>query len=124
AGSARVVEPWYRWDALWVAQVAVHGYSTEPDERGYSSVGFQPMLPVMMAAADAAGLNLYWVGLIAPNLAAAAGSAVFARVAARLAGDRASGVRTFWLLQVFPSAFFLSAPYHEAFGLLFAALAL
>lgn len=124
AGSARPIEPWYRWDALWVAEVATHGYSPEPDEEGHRSVAFQPLLPAVMAAGGAAGIDLYWVGLLAPNLAAAAGAAVAARVAARLTGDRGTGVRTFCFLQAFPFAFFFSAPYHEAFGLLFTSLAL
>ena len=70
------------------------------------------------------GLNPYWAGLVLANLAAAAGTVVLARVAARLTGDRETGLRAFVLVNAFPSAFFFSAPYNEAFGLLFTALAL
>jgi hypothetical protein len=83
-----------------------------------------PAMPATMAAAHSLGLNPFWAGLLAANLAAAAGVAVLARVAAQLTGDRAVGLRTFVLVQAFPTAFFFSAPYNEAFGLLFTSLAL
>jgi hypothetical protein len=77
-----------------------------------------------MAAANSLGLNLYWTGLLLPNLAAAAGMAIFARVTVRLTADRNLGLRAFVLLMLFPSNFFFSAPYNESFGLLFTSLAL
>jgi hypothetical protein len=67
---------------------------------------------------------VYWVGVVVPNLAGAAGLAAFARLAGKLTGDRTTAVRAFVLLNAFPSAFFFSAPYQESFGLLFTALAL
>ena len=119
AGSAKVIEPWYRWDAGWMERIAHDGYSGAADLRGQVGAAFMPAMPATMAAAATFGLNPYWTGLLAANLAAAAGTAVIARVAARLTGDRATGLRTFVLVLAFPSAFFFSAPYNEAFGLLF-----
>jgi hypothetical protein len=81
-------------------------------------------MPVTLAAANALGLNPYGVGLLLANLAAAAGSALFARVTVRLTADRQTGLRAFVLLQAFPTSFFFSAPYNESFGLLFTTLAL
>jgi len=124
AGPARLIEPWYRWDAVWMANVAENGYAGASDTGGHLGPAFMPAMPACMAAAASAGLDLFWAGLLIANLAAAAGTAVFARVAARLTGDRDTGLRAFVLLLAFPTAFFFSAPYNEAFGLLFTALAL
>jgi hypothetical protein len=124
ARSARAIEPWYRYDALWFVRVAEDGYAGAEDASGKLGPAFMPAMPATLAAAEALGLNPYWTALVLANVAAAAGTAVLARVAARLTGDRAVGLRTFVLVTVFPSAFFLSAPYNEAFGLLFTALAL
>lgn len=124
AGSARVIEPWYRWDAVWMADVARHGYANAEDSSGKVGVAFFPAMPLSMAAAEALGLNMFWIGLLLANLAGAAGAAVFARVAAHELNDRTAGWYTLALLLAFPTAFFFSAPYNESFGLLFTALAL
>lgn len=124
AGSARAIEPWYRWDAVWMLRIARDGYAGTVGEGGQQGAAFMPAVPAVLAAAAALGLNVFWAGLLAANLAAAAGTAIFARVAERLTGNRDIALRAFVLLQVFPTAFFYSAPYNEAFGLLFTALAL
>lgn len=118
-GSARVVEPWYRWDAGWMVSVARHGYSGAA-----GAAAFLPAMPATLAAGERLGLNPYWFGLVVANLAGAGGAVLFAQVAARLLNDRAAGWRTLALLLAFPTAFFFSAPYNESFGLLFTALAL
>jgi hypothetical protein len=123
AGSARLAEPWYRFDAVWLMAIARDGYAGAEDPTGRVGVAFLPAMPATMAAADAVGLNPFWVGLLAANLAGAAGAAVLARLAARLTGDRGTGVRTFVLVLAFPTAFFCSAPYSESYGLLFTGLA-
>lgn len=124
AGSARVIEPWYRWDAVWYANVAENGYVNAADKGGHLGAAFLPAMPLCMALAGALGFNPYWAGLLLANLAAAAGTAIFARVTAQLTSDRETGLRASVLLMAFPASFFFSAPYSEAFGLLFTALAL
>jgi hypothetical protein len=124
AGPGRAVEPWYRWDAVWMVNVAQNGYAHAADESGRNGVAFMPVMPACLALGGALGLNPFWFGLVAVNLAGAAGAAVFARVAARQLNDPAAGWRALLLLLAFPTAFFFSAPYNEAFGLLFTALAL
>jgi hypothetical protein len=124
AGSARVIEPWYRWDAIWYVNVAENGYSKAADKGGRLGPAFLPAMPLCIAAARTLGINPYWAGLLIANLAAAAGTAIFARVTVRLTSDRTTGLRAFVLLMAFPTSFFFSAPYNEAFGLLFTALAL
>lgn len=124
ASAAWPVEPWYRADALWLVHVGTRGYAGAVGPAGQHGAAFLPMLPAVFAAAALAGLNIYWVGLLAANLATALGMVVFTRLAARLTGDRATAIRAFVVLNAFPSAFFFSAPYQEAFGLLFTSLAL
>lgn len=122
-GTGRVIEPWFHSDAAWYAAIAERGYAGTENRSGQRGVAFMPALSLCMAAAAAAGLDPYWSALVIVNLAAAAGLAVFARVATQLAGDPGVGIRTFILIQAFPTSFFFSAPYNEAFGLLFTALA-
>lgn len=123
-GPARVVEPWFRYDALWLMNVARNGYANAEDEGGRLGPAFMPAMPAVMAAAEAVGLNPFWAAVVVANVMGAAGAAVLARVAAKLTGDRDAGIRAFVLLLAFPTAFFFSAPYNESFGLLFTALAL
>jgi hypothetical protein len=124
SSSARVIEPWYHFDALWFANVARNGYANARDDGGRLGVAFLPALPATLAVGDALGLNMFWFGLIVCNLTAAAGAAVFARVAARQLTDSVSGWYALALLLTFPTAFFYSAPYTEAFGLLFTSIVL
>jgi hypothetical protein len=124
ARAAWPLEPWYRADALWILHISTHGYSDSAGPHGQHGAAFLPALPAALAFAALLGLNVYWVGVMIPNLAAAAGMAIFTRLAFRLTGDRATAIRAFVLLNAFPSALFLSAPYQEALGLLFTALAL
>jgi hypothetical protein len=122
--SARVIEPWYRFDALWYASIGRNGYAEARDKHGVLGVAFMPAMPATLALGEALGLNMFWFGLIVANLMGAIGAAILAQVAARQLNDPAAGWRTLALLLVFPTAFFFSAPYNESFGLLFTAIAL
>lgn len=124
SGSARPIEPWYRWDASWYLNIAESGYARASNSNGLLGVAFLPALPVCIALADALGVNPFWTAIVLANLAGAAGAVVFARLAARLTGDRGVGLRAFALLQAYPASLFLSAPYNESFGLLFTALSM
>jgi hypothetical protein len=109
------VESWYRFDALWYLRVSEQGYSYEPGVQ--STAAFMPLLPLVMSAGSAVGLDRRLVGLIVPNLAFVLGLACFGRIAARLVGDSTTAWRACLLLTVYPSAFFFSAPYQESLGL-------
>jgi hypothetical protein len=124
SSNARIIEPWYRFDAVWLASVARNGYTGARDDTGRHGVAFMPAMPAIFALGDALGLNMFWFGLVVANLAGAVGAALLAQVAARQLSDPAGGWRTLALLMAFPTAFFYSAPYNEPFGLLFTALAL
>lgn len=123
-GSARLAEAWFRFDADWYLRVARDGYAGAVGDTGRNGTAFLPALPLVFAAADTLGLNRFWAGLLVVNLAGAAAVTGVVRLAERLTGRRDTAWRTFGLLNAFPSAFFLSAPYNESLGLLFTALAL
>lgn len=110
----RPLTTWYRWDAIWYLTVARGGYEYSPDRT--SSAAFMPLLPLLMAAGSAAGLDIFWVGLIVPNLAFALGLVAFGRTAARVTGDDGMAWRACLLLMTFPTSFFFSAPYTESLG--------
>src|SRR5438105_13486351 len=50
APHTRPIEPWYRYDALWLANVARNGYANARDAGGRLGVAFMPALPMIMAA--------------------------------------------------------------------------
>jgi hypothetical protein len=108
----RWVEPWYRWDARWYARISMRGY--EFAEGRHSSAAFFPLLPVIMVAGARAGLDPFWVGLIAPNLAFALGLGCFGKIARKITGDTAAAWHACMLLVAFPTSFFFSAPYQES----------
>jgi hypothetical protein len=118
----RWIGPWYRWDALWYAEICEQGYSYEPGRQ--SSVAFLPLLPLVMRAGAAVGLDPYWVGLLVPNLAFAAGLAFFGRAVLRLTGDGRLAWRAAVLVVAYPWSFFFSAPYQESLGFALTAAAL
>jgi hypothetical protein len=122
AGGRRWIAPWYRWDALWYAEISERGYSYQPGKQ--STVRFLPLLPLLMSAGAAVGLDPYWVGLVLPNLAFAAGLAFFGRAVLRLTGDRGLARRAAVLVVAYPWSFFYSAPYQESLGFALTAAAL
>jgi hypothetical protein len=122
AGGRRWIAPWYRWDGLWYAEICERGYSYEPGKQ--SSVAFLPLLPLLMSAGATVGLDPYWVGLVLPNLAFAAGLAFFGRAVLRFTGDAGVAWRAAVLVVAYPWSFFFSAPYQESLGFALTAAAL
>lgn len=121
-GSRRWIEPWYRWDACWYARISLEGYTYDPGAY-VNPVAFLPLLPLVMAAGAAAGLDRYWVGLVVPNLAFVAGLGLFARLAYGLTGSAGTAWRACLLLMAYPWSFYFSAPYQESLGFALSAAA-
>jgi len=113
--SARPGHPiasWYRWDAIWYAEISEKGYRFERGQP--SSVAFMPLLPLLMGGGAAIGLDRYRVGLLLPNLAFAAGLACFGHVVFHVTGNAGTVWRACILLVAYPWSFFFSAPYQES----------
>lgn len=106
---------WQRWDACWYGKIAAFGY--EPQEL---SVNFWPLFPVLTGGvARLVGGSVAIAGLIVSAIAYVAAMVGVYRLVARDVDD-ITARRTMVLITIFPSAFFLFAPFTEA---LFLALA-
>jgi hypothetical protein len=112
---------WYRWDAVWYAEMSESGYAPR---QGHSNTAFLPLLPLVMRGGSMVGLDRYVVGLIAANLMFAVGLACFGLAASASGADGATAWRACVLLCAYPYSFFFSAPYQESFGFAFMAAAL
>ncbi len=107
-GARRWIRPWYRWDAIWYAEIGRNGYVAEPGKQ--SSVAFLPLLPLVMRLGSTLGLDPYWVGLLVPNLAFSVGLVLFGKIAWQLVGDTEVVWRSCLLLVAFPGRFFSPHP--------------
>jgi hypothetical protein len=111
-GNRSWIQSWYRWDAMWYAEIAERGYSYHPGKQ--STVAFMPMLPLLMRSGEYLNVDRYWAGILIPNLAFAAGLALFGRCVFRVTESAATSWRACILLAAFPTSFFFSAPYQES----------
>ena len=118
----RGIDPWYRWDAIWYAEIVEVGYVYQPGAQ--TTTGFLPLLPVVMDVGRSVGLNPYLVGLVVPNLAFVVGLPFFGRLSWRATGS----ARTAWvaclILVSYPGSLFFSAPYQESLGFALVSVAL
>jgi hypothetical protein len=106
---------WQRWDACWYSKIAAFGY--EPREM---SVNFWPLFPALTGVvARLVGGSVALGGLVVSAIAYVAAMVGLYRLIARDVDDETAR-RTMVLVTIFPSAFFLFAPFTEA---LFLALA-
>ncbi|MFD6528506.1 glycosyltransferase family 39 protein [Streptomyces sp. NPDC060184] len=112
-----------RWDSLWYARVAEHGYAftlNAPDGRSLSSTAFFPLLPWLERSTRATtGLSLPAAGLLVATLASALAAWGIFLVVRHSYGDRA-GVVCVVLWAAVPVGIVQSMAYSEA---LFTALA-
>ena len=111
-GHHRWVQSWYRFDAIWFAEVSEKGYDYEPNQK--CTAPFLPLLPALMAAAAKLGCDRYEAGLLVANSAFVVGLILFGRLALRLTGDHGSAWRAVLLLLAYPASMFFSAPYAES----------
>ncbi|HEX7196558.1 MAG TPA: hypothetical protein VF364_06955, partial [Candidatus Limnocylindria bacterium] len=100
---------WERWDACWYMKVATYGY--EPGER---SVAFFPLFPALVRGVGTLTTLPYPVaGMIVSALGFVAALSGLLRLVSASHGLRVSRA-TVRLLSVFPTVFFLFAPFTEA----------
>jgi hypothetical protein len=110
-----LVGVWQRWDACWYGKIATFWY--EPQEL---SVNFWPLFPLLTGfISPLVGGGVALAGLVVSAIAYVAAMVGLYRLVARDV-DPVTARRTVVVLSIFPSAFFLFAPFTEA---LFLALA-
>jgi hypothetical protein len=103
-----------RQDALWYLRIATDGYS--PDD---ASAAFFPAYPLAIrAVAWLPGVGALGAALVVSNAAAFGALLMLHALTRREFGDPALARRTVLLVALFPTGFFLLAPYTEATFLL------
>jgi hypothetical protein len=102
------------WDTTWYLDIARHGYETDTAIVGtvFTNLAFFPLLPGVMAAGLAIGVNPFAAALVVGNLAFLGGLAAFGRLTALRAGA-AAGPRAVWTLALFPPALYCALAYTE-----------
>jgi hypothetical protein len=108
-----LLEVWQRWDVLHYQWIAVHGYNKinlEP---------FGPLYPMLMRwGAPLLGNNSLLAGLLLSGLFCLAAMFAFIALARAELGTSHKARQALLYLAVFPTAFFLFAPYTESIFLL------
>ena len=119
AGWHNLITAWERWDALWYLKIASHGYS--PSD---TSGAFFPLYPVLSRAGSflTGGHPLAGAFIVANVTGILALVVVYLMTKHEF--DERKARQTIVLIVVFPTAYFLFAPYSESVFLLFAALSL
>ena len=100
---------WERFDALWYLRIADSGYRVDD-----SSAAFFPLFPLLSRVVGGL-LGGHWLlgAYVVSNVALVVGLTVLYRLTA-LETSEAAARRTVLYLAVFPTAFFLFAPYTES----------
>lgn len=100
---------WERWDACWYMKIAAFGY-----EPGEHSVAFFPLFPAQVRLVGSVSFLPYPIaGMIVSATAYVVAAVGLIRLVSDTHGPRI-GRWTLVLLSIFPSAFFLLAPFTEA----------
>jgi hypothetical protein len=103
---------WLAWDGYLYSRIAATGY------RGGGAPAFSPLLPLLERALSAPfGLNPEIAGVVIANVAGLGAFGLF-RVLSEREFGRETAQRALLYLAVFPTAFFLAAPYTESLFLL------
>jgi hypothetical protein len=107
--SYRLLGVWERWDACWYLRIAEFGY-----EPGEPATAFFPLYPALIKAAGTLLGGQFVLGsLIVVAVAYVAAIAGLYRLVLR-DFDEGAAQRTVLYLSVFPTAFFMFAPFTEA----------
>jgi hypothetical protein len=110
-----LVGVWQRWDACWYTKIATFGY-----EATENSANFWPLFPLLTGILGRVFLGaMAFAGMVVSGIAYVAAMAGLQRLVAR-DFDSETARRAILLISVFPTAFFLFAPFTES---LFLALA-
>lgn len=109
---------WQRFDTLWYLRIATRGYSAAA-----SDIHFPPLYPLLVKALGRILLNNYLVAAIAiSNTAYVLALTCLYKLTSEMFSTRTAR-RSALYLSVFPTSFFLIAPYSESLFLLLAVAA-
>jgi hypothetical protein len=112
------------WDTTWYLDIARRGYAFDVGQVGevFTNVAFFPLVPMIMSAALALGLNPFWVTVIVGNgMFLVALTSLYALTRARFGHTMA--MRATWVLALAPPAIAASMAYTEGIALGLAVLA-
>ena len=106
---------WQRFDTLWYLRIALHGYSA-----AVSDIHFPPLYPLLIKVLGTILLGNYLLAaIIISNIACILGLTYLYKLTAELFNVKTAR-RTVLYLSIFPTAFFLLAPYSESLLVLLA----
>jgi hypothetical protein len=113
-GWHNLITAWERFDALWFLRIASAGYVD-----GDGSAAFFPLYPLLTRGLSAVlGGHPLAAALVISHVAAFGSMLMLYLLTARELGDEEAARRAVVYLAVFPTSFFLLAPYSEALFLL------
>ena len=106
------------WDTTWYLDIARHGYAHDTGQVGtvFTNLAFFPLLPGIMAAFLAVGINPFVGALVVANLAFLGALAAFRALTAERDGEAAAS-RAVWTLALLPTAVYCSLAYTESIAL-------
>jgi hypothetical protein len=112
------------WDTTWYLDIARNGYAEDMGQVGevFTNLAFFPLLPGVMAAFLAVGLNPFVGTLVVSNLAFLGAIAGLHALTDRRMGPQAA-LRASWTLALLPPAVYCSMAYTEGVALMCAVLA-
>ena len=111
-----VLNYWAHWDGAWYTSIAVEGYEAYAP----ASTAFFPVLPMMIRVGAFLGGGPALWGVIVSLVATVFALYFLYRIAEKLRGKAVARITTL-AFALFPTAFFLNAPYTEALFVAFAA---
>lgn len=112
------------WDTTWYLDIARNGYERDMGQVGevFSNLAFFPLLPGVMAALLAVGVNPFVGALVLSNLAFLGALAGLHALTDRLSGP-GPAARAAWTLALLPPTVYCSMAYTEAMALACAVVA-
>jgi hypothetical protein len=112
------------WDTTWYLDIALRGYDHDLGQLAevYTNLAFFPLLPGLMAAGVALGLNPFGAGLVAANLGFLGALLALHALARSRFGERRAALAT-WAVALAPPATTFSLAYTEGLALALAAAA-
>lgn len=114
-GWSNLFTAWERWDALWFLQIATRGYA-----EGDFSAAFFPLYPLLIrAVSPLLGGHPFAAAMLISNAAFLGALTVFYELTRGEFGHEMAR-RSVLYMAVFPTAYFLGAPYTESLFLLLA----